>query len=81
MGRRKRKVVKLPRKKLPKIFLCPSCSEESINISIIRDKNIAEVRCSKCGLEVDIPISHAEQPVDAYCKFTDKVYSGNLARE
>ena len=81
MGRRKRKIVKLLRKKLPKIFLCPSCNEESINIRIIKDKNIAEVRCSKCGLEANIPVSKADQAVDVYCKFTDKVYAGDLTRE
>jgi transcription elongation factor Elf1 len=81
MGRRRRKIVKLPKKKLPKIFSCPSCGEESINIQIIRDKNIAEVKCSKCGLKANIDVSPADQPIDIYCKFTDKVYTGSLVRE
>lgn len=80
MGRRRRKIVKLPKKKLPKIFLCPACGEESINIRIMREKNLAEVRCSKCSLAEDIPVSPADQPIDIYCKFTDKVYTGSPVR-
>lgn len=80
MGRRRRKIMKLPKKKLPKIFLCPSCGEESVNIRIMRDKDIAEVKCSKCGLSADIPVSPADQPIDIYCKFTDRVYTGSLVR-
>lgn len=81
MGRRRRKVVKLPKKKLPKIFLCPVCGEESINIRIIKGSNIAEVRCSKCGVEAKIPTSPADEPVDVYCKFTDRLYAGSMVHE
>ncbi len=81
MGRRRRKVVKLPKKKLPKIFQCPSCGEESVNVRILREKNLAEVTCSKCGLSASIPVSPADQPIDIYCKFSDKVYQGSVVSE
>ena len=81
MGRRRRKIVKLPKKKLPKIFRCPTCGEESINIHIIKNSNSANVKCSKCGIEADIPISSVDEPVDIYCKFTDRLYAENTVRE
>lgn len=79
MGRSRKRIVKLPKKKLPTIFICPSCGEESIRIRIIRDKTMVEVKCSKCGLVADIPVSPGNQPVDIFCKFTDMVYTGRLA--
>ena len=77
MGRRKRKVVRLPKKKLPKTFLCPKCGEDAVNVII--DKTVpATVMCGKCGLKTEVPVSPQDQAVDLYCKFTDKFYSGEL---
>ena len=77
MGRRKRKVIRLPQKKLPKTFLCPKCGEEAVRVTL--DKILpAKVMCGKCGLKLDIPASPQDQFVDLYCKFTDKFYSGDL---
>ena len=81
MGRRRRKIVKLPKKKLPKIFQCPACGEESINIKIIKNSNIAEVKCGKCGIVENISSSPSDEPIDIYCKFTDKLYTENTVRE
>jgi transcription elongation factor Elf1 len=78
MGRRRRKIVRFPKKKLPTIFLCPSCGERSINVQIEKDYNIADVRCSKCGIKSNITITLADQPIDIYCKFTDSFYEGTL---
>ena len=78
MGRQRRRIVKLPKKKVPQIFICPSCGEESIKIPIIRDKTMVEVKCSKCGLASDIPVSLGNQPVDIFCEFADRVYTGRL---
>ena len=78
MGRQRKSIVKLPKKKLPTIFICPSCGEESIKIPIIRGKTMVEVKCSKCGLVSDISVSSGNQPVDIFCKFVDMVYTGRL---
>jgi transcription elongation factor Elf1 len=78
MGRRRKKIVKLPKKKLPIIFLCPACGERSVNIQIARKTNTAMVRCGKCGIEKDVLISPIEQPIDAYCKFTDGFYASSM---
>jgi len=77
MGRRRRKVVKLPKKKLPKTFLCPKCGEEAVRV-IMEKAAPAIVMCGKCGLKAEISVSPQDQLVDLYCKFTDKFYSGAL---
>ena len=81
MGRRRKKVVKAPRKVLPKVYSCPKCGEESVRVVISRENRSAAVACGneKCGLSADVPISNAEQAVDAYCKFADRYNSGKLA--
>lgn len=80
MGRRRKKVIKPPRKKLPNIFPCPICGETAINVQIKKDVNRAEVRCGKCNVKAEFPVAPSDQPVDIYCKFTDKFYAENLER-
>ncbi len=81
MGRRRKKILKLPKKTIPKIFLCPSCGEKSINVKIDRESATAEVKCSKCDIKMTVSIIPADQPVDAYCKFTDKFNAENVISE
>ncbi len=79
MGRRKRKVIRAPKRKLPDIFLCHNCGNNAIRVVMIKMKQIAIINCGKCGLQAEFPITHAhEQPIDIYCKFTDKVSMGEL---
>jgi transcription elongation factor Elf1 len=81
MGRRKRKTVSFPKKRLPTIFACPSCGESAINIKLNKDTNSAEVKCSICGIREILSFSSIEKPVDIYCKFTDGYYAGTMERE
>ena len=66
MGRRRRKVVHIPKKHLPKFFSCPRCG-----------KAHAIVRCSTCGLKEEFGIKPAQGEVDVYCMFTDSVYGAS----
>lgn len=78
MGRRKRKVVRLPKKRLPKIFLCPYCSLEAVRVSMKKAEQVAEATCGNCGMGATFPIARADEPIDVYCKFTDKYYAGDM---
>jgi transcription elongation factor Elf1 len=74
MGRRRRKVVHIPKKHLPKFFSCPRCGKETVSVEIKRDEAQAIAVCSNCGLKEEFPIKPAQGEVDVYCMFTDHIY-------
>ncbi|MGD6852951.1 MAG: hypothetical protein ACQCN6_12910 [Candidatus Bathyarchaeia archaeon] len=80
MGRRRKKVVHIPKKKLPKFFSCPKCGKETVRVEIYREEGgRAVAQCSSCGLKEEFTIKSAQGEVDVYCMLTDRVYA-NLKR-
>jgi len=76
MGRRRKKVVHIPKKRLPKFFSCPRCGKETVKVEIIReDGGHAVAQCSSCGLKEEFTVKPAQGEVDVYCMLTDRVYS------
>ncbi len=74
MGRRRRKVVHIPKKRLPKFFSCPRCGKETVRVEIFREESRANVGCSSCGLQKEFQLKSAQGEVDVYCMFTDSIY-------
>lgn len=74
MGRRRRKVVHIPKKRLPKLFSCPKCGKETIRVEIDRDQRRGVVACGACGVKDEFPIKPVQGEIDIYCMFTDKFY-------
>jgi len=75
LGRRRKKVVRIPKKRLAKFFSCPTCGKETVKVEISRDKGgLAIAQCSSCGLKEDFQIKPAQGEVDVYCMLTDRIY-------
>ena len=77
MGRRRKKVVRIPKKRLPKFFSCPKCGKETVRVEIFREENRAVAGCSSCGLQEEFQIKPAQGEVDVYCMLTDRVYGSS----
>jgi transcription elongation factor Elf1 len=74
LGRRRRRVVRIVKKKLPTVFVCPRCGEEAVRVTIAKDTGHATVLCALCNLKDDFPAHPAAQAIDVYSYFTDRFY-------
>ena len=77
MGRRRKKVVRIPKKRLPKFFSCPMCGKETVKVEIFREEGRAVAGCSSCGLQEEFQVKPAQGEVDVYCMLTDSVYGSS----
>jgi len=75
LGRRKRRVIKIFKKKLPTVFICPNCGEEAVKVTFLKEKSSALVQCGSCGIKEEFESMPYADMVDIYCKFTDKFHS------
>jgi transcription elongation factor Elf1 len=74
MGKRRRKVARISKRRLPTIYLCPKCGKEAVRVEILRNQEYAIVKCGSCGLTEDAPLKPALGKIDFYCHFTDRFY-------
>ncbi len=77
MGRRRRKVVKIVRRTLPQLYLCPRCGKSTVKATINKKQNQAFVVCSSCKLNDKFSMTSQMSEVDAYCQFVDNYYAGD----
>ena len=80
VGRRRRRVIKVVKKKLPTVFTCPVCGEEAIRVKLPDGSGPAIVQCGACGLKREFEATPSSQIVDVYCMFTDSFYGKDKAK-
>ena len=74
MGRRRRKVIKIPKKKLPKVFKCVYCGAVAVRVTLGEGGSKAHVRCGNCGAEGVVDLPPGLGAIDAYSKWVDEFY-------
>jgi transcription elongation factor Elf1 len=74
LGRRRRRVVRIVKKKLPTVFVCPRCGEEAVRVTIAKDTGKATVMCALCQLKDEFQAHPAAQMIDVYSFFADRFY-------
>jgi len=67
-------VVRIVKKKLPTVFVCPRCGEESVRVTIAKDTGKATVMCALCQLKDEFQAHPAAQMIDVYSFFADRFY-------
>lgn len=76
--KRRRKILKRPPKRIPKVFSCPHCDTRSVTVELDRKRGVAIVQCGNCGLKVEIKIPEVFEEVHAFNKFVDLYYEGKI---
>ena len=81
MGRRRKSVEKIVRRRLPELYVCPKCGKNTVKAAINKEENKAVVICSNCILHAKFPVTPKMSSVDAYCKFIDGYYGESPKEE
>jgi transcription elongation factor Elf1 len=81
MGRRRKQVVKIVRRTLPELYLCPRCGKNTVKASINKSTSMATVICSSCSLRSSFAAKTNMASVDAYCIFVDHFYDQGSQEE
>lgn len=73
MGRRRRRVVHVVKKTLPKVFTCPNCGMVSVRLQPKDTTTI--ISCGSCGTSQEIE-NAGKEPIDIYNEFVDRFNKG-----
>jgi transcription elongation factor Elf1 len=68
MGRRRRRVLHVVKKTLPKVFTCPNCGMVSVRLQAKQDTTI--ISCGSCGRSKEVS-NQGKEPIDIYNEFVD----------
>ncbi|MEM0052884.1 MAG: hypothetical protein QXL89_01635 [Nitrososphaeria archaeon] len=77
MGRRKRKVIKVFKRKLPKILACPKCGNISLIVDRVSD-DLVNIKCGTCHLFYPYSAPKEKEYIDTYNEFVDKINRGEI---
>jgi len=74
LGRRKRKVIRVVKKRLPKVYTCPNCGYVAVRVVVKKGK--VTVSCGRCGEKREYEFEKGLDPIDYYNRFVDDVSKG-----
>jgi len=77
MGRRRRRVIKVTKKTLPKVFNCPSCGMASVRV-LVKLGESPSVVCGSCGLNWKDISGVKMERIDVYNRFVDQFMQGRV---
>lgn len=73
VGRRRRRVVHVVKKTLPKVFTCPNCGMVAVRLQPKDETTI--ISCGSCGISQEIS-NRGKEPIDIYNEFIDRFNLG-----
>jgi len=76
--KRRRKIVKRPPKKIPKVFSCPNCDSRSVTVEIDRRRGVALIQCGMCHIQAELEVPEVFEEVHVFNKFVDLFYEGKV---
>jgi len=74
VGRRRRKVIRVPRRSLPKVFTCVVCGRKAVVVKVLREEGHAVVHCGACDRHDTLEAPPGVAPVDIYSQWCDSFY-------
>lgn len=80
MGRRRRRVIRVVKRKLPKVFGCPNCGVTGIKVQMV-EANKARISCGNCRLTLEYEFSGRKEVIDIYNEFVDQFMAGKIKSE
>lgn len=75
--RRRRKIIQRPKRTPPKIFVCPNCGAQTVNVKKIGEGKYVVV-CGTCGLREEFDERPRWSSVDYYNAFVDHFLEGKI---
>jgi len=75
VGRKRQKVIKVMKRKLPELFMCPKCGKNTMKVNVDRKHGTTLVVCGDCGLKEEFHTADRVEPIDIYCIFIDQFYA------
>lgn len=75
--RRRRKIIQRPRRTIPKIFVCPNCGAQTVNVKRIGEGRYVVI-CGTCGLKEEFEEHPRWSAVDYYNAFVDHFLEGKI---
>lgn len=80
LGRRRRKVIRVVKRTLPKVFSCPNCGVTGVRVHL-QGEHSAVIACGNCKLTLNYDYSGRKEAIDIYNEFVDLFMAGKIKSE